>query len=293
MMSDRLENKKVTLEEVLRLKRAERPDPVFWAEFEQQLRAKQLAAIVERRPWWHLDLLRVSSGISRLRVPLGATAVLALTIVTVHEFRWSNSVSEVLAPGHEDVSSDEIAQADLPGVPTRASNSTSTFDGAAIVASSHPSQLADSESMEPSPSTRVASGSGSNSMLLWLDEMSADLGDRWAHASSDLDVQFTALRSSPLALDDSIPATARGFGSLRQDRRSDDLVEPLTQVTAPSEPRRARLAALVAPASMKSTSRASSPDRVRERMISRLSEDELYNSASRLGVAKGGLRLSF
>jgi hypothetical protein len=32
---------------------------------------------------------------------------------------------------------------------------------------------------------------------------------------------------------------------------------------------------------------------VRERMISRLSEDELYNSVSRLGVERGGLRVSF
>jgi len=293
MMSDRLENNKVTLEEVLRLKRAERPDPVFWTEFEQQLRTKQLAAIVDRRPWWHFDVLRVSSGISRLRVPLGATAVLALTIVTVHEFRSSNSVSEVLVPGHEDVASDEIAQSDSAGIAARTSNSPSAFDGAVIVASNLPSNLADSESTEPSLSATSSGGSGSNSMLLWLDEMSTDLGDRWAHAASDLDVQFTGLRSSQLALDDSMPTSARGLGSLRQDIRSDDLVEPLTQVTAPSEPRRARLAALVAPASLKSTSRASSPDRVRERMISRLSEDELYNSASRLGVAKGGLRLSF
>ena len=290
-MSDRLDNRKITLEEVLRLKRAERPDPVFWAEFEQQLRAKQLAAIVERRPWWHLDLLRVSSGISRLRVPLGATAVLALTIVSVHQFRSSNSVSVLAVPGQEGVSSDEFVQADPVDLPLGASRSTSAYDGTAIVASNLPPKLTDTESTVSSPA--AASGSGSNSMLLWLDEMSGDLGDRWAHHTSDLDVQFTGLRSSRLGLAESMPPPAHGFGSLRQDIRSDDLVEPLTQVTAPSEPRRARLAALVAPASLKSTSRASSPDRVRERMISRLSEDELYNSVSRLGVAKGGLRLSF
>ena len=43
---------KVSLGELLRLKRAERPEPEFWARFEQDLRAKHLAAIVEKRPWW-------------------------------------------------------------------------------------------------------------------------------------------------------------------------------------------------------------------------------------------------
>jgi len=292
-MSDRLEHRKVTLEEVLRLKRAERPEPVFWADFEKQLRAKQLAAIVERRPWWHFDLLRVPSGISRLRLPLGATAVLALTIVTVYEFRSSNPAAELSVPGHEGVPSGELAQSDASTLPAGSTGLTSAFDGTAVVPSGLASKVAVAESIAPSPSAVVASESDSGSMLLWLDEVSSDLGDRWSRASSGLDVQFTGLRASQLALDESMPASSQGFASLRHDSLSDDLVEPLTQVTAPSEPRRARLAALVAPASLKSTSRASSPDRVRERMISRLSEDELYNSASRLGVAKGGLRINF
>ena len=38
---------KPTLEELLRVKRAERPDQVFWEEFDRGLRRKQLAAMVE------------------------------------------------------------------------------------------------------------------------------------------------------------------------------------------------------------------------------------------------------
>ena len=41
-----------TLENLLRLKRAETPGPEFWTRFEQELRHRQLAAIVEKRPWW-------------------------------------------------------------------------------------------------------------------------------------------------------------------------------------------------------------------------------------------------
>ena len=42
----------VSVEDLLRLKRAERPPDSFWADFDRQLRAKQLAALVEKRPWW-------------------------------------------------------------------------------------------------------------------------------------------------------------------------------------------------------------------------------------------------
>ena len=38
--------KPVSLEDLLRLKRAERPAPEFWVQFERELRAKQLAALV-------------------------------------------------------------------------------------------------------------------------------------------------------------------------------------------------------------------------------------------------------
>ena len=73
----------VTLEDLLRLKRAERPPAEFWAQFDRQLRAKQLAALVEKRPWWRT---RVFAGWSRIHLPLGAAAVLALTFVTVRDF---------------------------------------------------------------------------------------------------------------------------------------------------------------------------------------------------------------
>ena len=42
----------VSLEDLLRLKRAERPPAEFWQDFDRQLRAKQLAALVQSRPWW-------------------------------------------------------------------------------------------------------------------------------------------------------------------------------------------------------------------------------------------------
>lgn len=86
MINHESNKRPVTLEDLLRLKRAERPSAEFWTEFDRELRAKQLAALVEKRPWWSA-LPRAFAGLSRYHVPIGATAVLALTIVSVREFR--------------------------------------------------------------------------------------------------------------------------------------------------------------------------------------------------------------
>ncbi len=79
-MSDQRQHNKPTLEEVLRLKRAERPGPDFWVGFERELRQKQLTALVEKRRWWHV-LPLVSTR--RIYLPVGATAVVAFALVAV------------------------------------------------------------------------------------------------------------------------------------------------------------------------------------------------------------------
>lgn len=76
---------KVTLEDLLHLKRAERPPPEFWSEFERELRQKQLAALVVRKAWW-LEVSDAYRRLGRLRLPLGAAAVLALSFLTVRYY---------------------------------------------------------------------------------------------------------------------------------------------------------------------------------------------------------------
>lgn len=78
-------NSKVTLEDLLHLKRTERPSPEFWAKFEHELRQKQLTALVQKRRWWH-DLPVLLNR--RVYVPAGAAAIVAFTLVTV---RYSSS----------------------------------------------------------------------------------------------------------------------------------------------------------------------------------------------------------
>lgn len=67
---------KPSLEEVIRIKRAERPPAEFWQRFEQELRAKQLAAIVAPRPWWR-PLAGLLSGRRATVAGFGAVAAVA------------------------------------------------------------------------------------------------------------------------------------------------------------------------------------------------------------------------
>lgn len=71
---------KVTVENLLHLKRAERPDAEFWNKFERELRQKQLTALIEKRPWWQQVPQFL---VRRAYVPVGATAILAFTLVSV------------------------------------------------------------------------------------------------------------------------------------------------------------------------------------------------------------------
>lgn len=92
-MSQRPQNSKVTVEDLLRLKRAERPNAEFWNKFEVELRQKQLAALVERRPWWQQIPLLVNR---RAYLPIGATAVLTFTLVSLRYYAPTHVAS--LAP---------------------------------------------------------------------------------------------------------------------------------------------------------------------------------------------------
>jgi len=79
-MSKPDQQSKVTLEDLLRLKRAERPRPDFWSNFEQELRQKQLTALVQKRRWWHEVPVLLNR---RIYVPAGAAAIIAFTAVSV------------------------------------------------------------------------------------------------------------------------------------------------------------------------------------------------------------------
>ena len=79
-MSNPDQRSKVTVEDLLHLKRMERPAKDFWVNFEREMRQKQLSALVEKRAWWHA-LPQIFGR--RVYLPIGATAILAFTLVSV------------------------------------------------------------------------------------------------------------------------------------------------------------------------------------------------------------------
>jgi len=282
--------KAVTVEDLLRLKRAERPAAEFWSQFDDALRAKQLAAIVERRPWWRIEFRGVAAGLARLRVPVGLAAVAVLSFVTVQQFRApTNLASE--AP----VNDADVAGGTVVSVNGGAVVAVTTTDPNLVNAALEAVVDADNAVAPALASAEVRSSVGAavTSLSLAAAVASPVSEESGALATVGLASNLRSLRASGFTGLDSTGVAMLELGTLRSSARAASVEEPLARVTSPTESRRERLAALVAPASMKSLSSAGSPDRVRERMISRLSEDELYSSVSRLGVERGGLRVSF
>ncbi|MEY4490181.1 MAG: hypothetical protein RIQ79_2689 [Verrucomicrobiota bacterium] len=84
MTSDQPSRAKPTLEDLLRVKKAERPDAAFWQDFERGMHKKQLAAIIEPKPWWlGLSILSRKFGPLGIPVSAGAAAMLALVVMRV------------------------------------------------------------------------------------------------------------------------------------------------------------------------------------------------------------------
>jgi len=90
-MPDLDHQSKITIEDLLRLKKVERPSADFWVTFERELRQKQLSALVEKRTSWR-DIPQFF--VRRAYLPIGATAILAFTLVSI-KFYSSSAVPQV------------------------------------------------------------------------------------------------------------------------------------------------------------------------------------------------------
>lgn len=82
-MPDSHHPSKVTIEDLLRLKKSERPSADFWSNFERELRQKQLSALVGKRAWWH-DLPHYFPR--RVYLPISAAAVFTFTLISVSRY---------------------------------------------------------------------------------------------------------------------------------------------------------------------------------------------------------------
>ena len=274
MKSDR---QPVTLEDLLRLKRTERPAPEFWADFERELRAKQLAAIVDRRPWW-ASALRGWVKLAHLQLPVGATAILALTFLTVREYRTpavdagiEPAIAASRAPLNHAIAEDDV---DIKPAPEG--------DYTAQVASV---RAAASALRMPAESVPMPSLGDVTHVVPLL---SMPVADEPSPSERSIAANLAAMR-------DSDPDLTRALGGVVElpSRARPNRVEPLAGISSPDDARRARLLSGSLPASAMYASAALGDDEPRrERLTSRL-EDRLYDTSHRFGVDGGSVSIKF
>ena len=99
-MPDR-EKRPVTVEDLLKIKRSERPRDDFWNGWQAQMRSRLNAARQEHRPWYKDFFHRLGIGIARQQMAVGTACMLALGFVLLHDSRPSFSPLPGELPGAE------------------------------------------------------------------------------------------------------------------------------------------------------------------------------------------------
>lgn len=263
---------RVTVEDLLRLKRAERPDPEFWTKFEAELRQKQLAALVERRRWWE-TLPQLFAR--RAYVPIGAAAVLTFTLVSVRTYtpvasidaeqqvRPARSVAAEIAPRSDILSS--VADSAAP-----ATTVVAAVEPAAPAESSAPVQLSEqlpakSEELVPWSATRKEDTPSARSIAKNLASLA---------------------QTEPELANSLLPARV-GDNALQQVAAQAVEFAAVGAVTS----RRSRLLAQFGDRQF--TQDPTAPEVVRERLSRRLGDTELTGGWTRVGLKADRVSLKF
>jgi hypothetical protein len=245
----------VTLEDLLRVKRAERPPVEFWQEFEREMRLKELAAIVEPRPWW-ASFIKVGARISRYQLPIGAAAILALSVVTVREYRTSEyGPSDFPLPNSVPTAGVVVNTSAKPEAVSTLAVTKELATVAPAVPAVSAAQLGERSHMTPVVTTqRVMSDDQTSS-------------DRPITASLAL-AQNTDSRVLDRVLGSAVRAT----------EVSRPVSDPLAQMSPPTESRRSRLLSSSLPSANVVPVSVGTSDRV----ASRLTDEQIYDRIGRL-----------
>lgn len=283
MISDK--KRPVSVEDLLRLKRFERPSSEFWADFDRQLREKQLIALVGKRPWWKsLRLVDLWSGLRRLQVPLGASAIVAITLVSYRGDSPEMNRPEVADPQLKIQQIAELA----PGLQ---SQPAPTEGGGQVL-----SAVADSavisgvterveSAVEPAHASVVAEGIVREIPLFGsVPAEGREHAMAWASRYDQATVSVLDTVEPPVARP--LLSTPGRFESRGAPVRA--TIEPLHQITPPAERRGTRiLTAMVSMGSVENAMRAT------ERAANRLSEEQLYDQIHRFGARGAGVNVKF
>jgi hypothetical protein len=251
-------NRKITVEDLLTLKRAERPPAEFWARFESEMRAKQLSAIVGKRTWRD-SLRRGFAAAYRLHLPFGAAAALALTWASIHYS--SDSLTAVRSvPAAAPVARPLVAvSAKALAIAPAAEHQVAPVAQirselperapASLAASDAPRAIEETATVSPEFPTRARFSDAVAATLADFRQDQPELAKRDVF-SSDREFETTV-------------------EAMRQPA-----VDPLARVDPVSDERRARLLATSLPAYTSSSPASLASERVRDRV----SNDRMYES---------------
>jgi hypothetical protein len=281
---------KVTLEDLLHLKRAERPAPEFWAQFERDLRQKQLAALVVRRSWW-LEFSAVYGRYGRLRVPLGAAAVLALSVFTVRYYAGPGAVAPLPARG-VGVRVPEVLAATRPMEKEKSARLALATRPAAAV-----EVAAAAGSAREAPATTEAGPVESDAVstvIPWLGDV---VDDRSATAELKPSARSIAVRLAAVAAlePDLIAAAVRPLGFEERAMPATSLrhtAEVLPTAAAVTDSRRTRLLAALGSAGVY-TPEPAAPEHARRSVLRYLADDGWDRSMGRLEAEGDKLSIKF
>jgi hypothetical protein len=277
----------IEIEDLLRLKRAERPPVEFWTEFDRQLRAKQLAAILGKRPWWQ-RVPALFTGFSRYHLPLGAAAILAVGFIVFHD-RASSRLEN-----SGDITTDR--QPAVATTPVGGNVAGAATNGGGVALPSAPIEAAleripnHAIAVAEVPTTQVSRATDaivsetlSPIELPLLGASGAELTTNQTGSTGHYLAAVLPPSSPPESvLARSLLAT-NGFETRMMARPA---VEPLQQMTPPGERARAKLlTAMVSKPALENRTRTT------DEIGSRLPEDRLYEQVRRFGARGAGLNI--
>jgi hypothetical protein len=267
----------LALEDLLRLKRAERPAPEFWPQFERELRVKQLGAIVEKRPWW-CAIPRVYVFVLRRRLPLATSAVVAFAILSYRQFP-SIATEQALPATTEQIASAPVADAPASAAAV-APVAVASEEAPAVAAQPEAVAVSDVSGRTASLPRQVARSSISLPMIAMIDAVPEGAAtERFDSIARSMGTDLGAAQSAAAQAARNLFAGPRGFEA-RVMPVSATVAEPLAQMASPAEERRTRLLADAFPVSVHSEAVNSA----NERLLTRLPDDRLYSNAGRYDV---------
>ena len=264
---------KVTLEDLLRLKRAERPPAEFWTQFDRELQAKQLAALVGKKRWWQ-SAARTFTRFSSLS--LGATAALAFALMAAHQYL--SPVAEIAASGKLPALAVKIAP-----VPVLRRPDVAVLSQPSAVA---PQEIANSTTVASMPPANHPAAPADiheiPTAITWLaDTLHAT--DTTPLSEHSMSVSFANERFANPG-----PASSlESMGEIKARRTSD----PLAQVSSPTETQHARL--LAALTDVRLVNAVDPVTLMHQRLATRMGDDGLADDATRLGASGNSVSIKF